>query len=174
MQEKAYNVLFLCTGNSARSILAEVLIEHWGKDRFNGYSAGSFPKGAVHLLALEELERHHLPMRGLRSKSWDEFARPGAPVMDFVFTVCDRAANEACPVWPGTPVTAHWGVPDPAAVTGTEAQQRIAFRDAYLALENRIKIFVALPIERLDRLAIKREVEAIGHRRLVGADEPAA
>jgi protein-tyrosine-phosphatase len=173
MRDKPCNVLFLCTGNSARSILAEGLIEHWGKGRFNGYSAGSFPKGAVHPLALEELERHHLPTRGLRSKSWVEFARPGAPVMDFVFTVCDRAASESCPVWPGTPATAHWGVPDPAAGTGTEAQQRAAFRDAYLALENRIKIFVALPIERLDRLAIKREVEAIGHLHLVGAAEPA-
>jgi arsenate reductase len=173
MQEKAYNILFLCPGNSARSILAEVLIKHWGKDRFNGYSAGSFPKGAVHPLALEELERHHLPTRGLRSKSWDELARSGAPVMDFVFTVCDQAASESCPVWPGTPITAHWGVPDPAAVTGKEAQKRKAFRDAYLALESRIKIFVALPIERLDRLAIKREVEAIGHLRLVGADEAA-
>jgi arsenate reductase len=173
MQDETYNVLFLCTGNSARSILAEVLIEHWGKGRFNGYSAGSFPKGAVHPLALEVLERHHQPTRGLRSKSWDEFASPGAPLMDFVFTVCDQAASEACPVWPGTPVTAHWGVPDPAAVTGTEAQQRKSFRDAYLALENRIKIFVALPIERLDRLAIKREVEAIGHLCLVGAGEPA-
>jgi arsenate reductase len=149
MQNKAYNVLFLCTGNSARSIVAEVLIEHRGKGRFNGYSAGSFPKGAVHPLALEELERHHLPTRGLRSKSWDEFAGLGAPAMDFVFTVCDQAASEACPLWLGTPVTAHWSVPDPAAVTGTEAQQRKAFRDAYLALEGRIKILVALPIERL-------------------------
>jgi arsenate reductase len=173
MHDETYNVLFLCTGNSARSILAEVLIEHWGKDRFNGYSAGSFPKGAVHPLALEELERHHLPTRRLRSKSWDEFARPGAPVMDFVFTVCGQAASEACPVWPGTPVTAHWGIPDPAAVTGTEAQQRKAFRDAYLTLENRIKIFVALLIERVDRLAIKREVEAIGDLRLVGTGEAA-
>jgi arsenate reductase len=173
MRDKAYNVLFLCTGNSARSILAEVLIEHWGKGRFNGYSAGSFPKGTVHPLALQELERHHLPMRGLRSKSWDEFAGPGSPVMDFVFTVCEQAASEACPVWPGILATAHWGVPDPAAVTGTDAQQRKAFRDAYRALENRIKIFVALPIAQLDRLAIKREVEAIGHLRLVGAGEPA-
>jgi arsenate reductase (thioredoxin) len=170
---RTYNVVFLCTGNSARSILAEVLIEHWGRGRFNGYSAGSFPKGAVHLLALEELERHHLPTSGLRSKSWNEFARPGAPVMDFAFTVCDQAAAEACPVWPGNPVTAHWGVPDPAATTGTEAQQRRAFREAYLQLENRIKIFVAPPIERLDCLAIKREVDAIGHLRLVGAGEPA-
>jgi arsenate reductase (thioredoxin) len=165
--ERVYNVLFLCTGNSARSILAEVLIEHWGKGRFNGYSAGSVPKGAVHPLALEELERHHLPTTGLRGKSWNEFARPGAPVMDFVLTVCDRAAGEACPVWPGNPVTAHWGVPDPAAVDGTEAEQRKAFRAAYLALENRIKLFTALPIDKLDRLAIKRKVDEIGHLRAV-------
>jgi arsenate reductase len=140
VDERAYNVLFLCTGNSARSILAEALIDHWGKGRFKGYSAGSFPKGGVHPLALEHLEKLHLPTRGLRSKSWNEFARPGAPVMDFVFTVCDQAAGEACPVWPGNPVTAHWGVPDPAAVQGTEAGQRHAFREAYVVLENRIKL----------------------------------
>ena len=162
VDERPYNVLFLCTGNSARSILAEVLIEHWGKGRFKGYSAGSFPKGAVHPLALDALERLHLPTRGLRSKSWNEFARPGAPVMDFVFTVCDQAAGEVCPVWPGNPVTAHWGVPDPAAAEGTEAELRRAFRDAYVALENRIKLFVALPIEKLDRMAIKRNVDEIG------------
>src|SRR5215472_13838559 len=122
--ERVYNVLVLCTGNSARSILAEVLIEHWGKGRFTGYSAGSLPKGAVHPLALEELERHHLRISRLCSKSWDEFAKPGAPVMDFVFTVCDQAAGEACPVWPGNPVTAHWGVPDPAAIDGTKGEQQ--------------------------------------------------
>jgi arsenate reductase len=165
--ERVYNLLFLCAGNSARSILAEVLIEHWGNGRFNGYSAGSFPKGAVHPLALEELERHHLPTFGLHSKSWNEFARPGAPVMDFVFTVCDQAASEACPVWPGNPVTAHWGVTDPATVDGTESEQRKVFRAAYLALENRIKIFVALPIDRLDRLAINREIDEIGRLRVV-------
>jgi protein-tyrosine-phosphatase len=164
---RVYSVLFLCTGNSARSILAEVLIEHWGEGRFDGYSAGSFPKGAVHPLALEELERHHLPTSGPRSKSWSEFARPGAPVMDLVFTVCDQAAAETCPVWPGNPVTAHWGVADPAAVDGTEAKQRRAFRIAYLELENRIKVFVALPIDRLDRLAIKRQVDEIGRLRVV-------
>jgi len=164
---RCYNVLFLCTGNSARSILAEVLLEHWGKGRFTGYSAGSFPKGTVHPLALEELERHHLPTSGLRSKSWNEFARAGAPVMDFVFTVCDQAAGEACPVWPANPVTAHWGVPDPAAVDGSEVEQRKAFRTAYLALESRIKIFVALPIDSLDRLAVKQKVDEIGRLRAV-------
>jgi protein-tyrosine-phosphatase len=162
-----YNVLFLCTGNSARSILAEALIDHWGKGRFKGYSAGSFPKGAVHPLALDVLERLHLPTRGLRSKSWNEFARPGAPVMDFVFTVCDQAAGELCPVWPGNPVTGHWGVPDPAALQGRDAGQRRAFREAYVVLENRIKLFVALPIEKLDRLAIQRSVDEIGGRGVV-------
>jgi arsenate reductase (thioredoxin) len=164
MRDGTYNVLFLCTGNSARSILAKVLIEHWGKRRFTGYSAGSFPKGAVHPLALDLLEKLHLPTRELYSKSWNEFARPGAPVMDFVFTVCDQAAGEVCPVWPGNPVTAHWGVPDPAAVEGSEAEQRKAFRAAYLTLENRIKLFAALPIEKLDRMAIKRNVDDIGRR----------
>jgi protein-tyrosine-phosphatase len=164
VDERAYNVLFLCAANSARSILAEVLIEHWGKERFKGYSAGSFPKGAVHPLALDVLERLHLRTRGLRSKSWNEFARPGAPVMDFVFTVCDHAASEVCPVWPGNPVTAHWGVADPAAVQGKEAEQRRAFREAYVVLENRIKLFVALPIETLDRMAMKRNVDDIGSR----------
>ena len=162
LDERVYNVLFLCTGNSARSILAEALIEHWGKDRFQGYSAGSFPKGAVHPLALEILEKLHLRTSGLRSKSWKEFARPGAPEMDFVFTVCDQAAGEVCPVWPGNPVTAHWGVPDPAAVDGMEAEQRHALREAYVVLENRIKLFVALPIEKLDRMAVKRKVVDIG------------
>jgi arsenate reductase (thioredoxin) len=164
VDERPYNVLFLCTGNSARSILAEVLIGHWGKGRFKGYSAGCFPKGAVHPLALDALERLHLPTHGLRSKSWHEFARPGAPVMDFVFTVCDQAAGELCPVWPDNPVTAHWVVPDPAAAEGTEAELQRAFRDAYVALENRIKLFVALPIETLDRMAIKRNVDEIGRR----------
>jgi arsenate reductase len=162
MVEKTYNVLFLCTGNSARSILAEALVEHWGRGRFKGYSAGSFPKGAVHPLALELLERLNLRTEGLRSKSWNEFASRGAPEMDFVFTVCDQAAGEICPVWPGNPVTAHWGVPDPAAVEGSEIAQRQAFRDALRALESRIKLFAALPIDKLDRLAIKRQVDEIG------------
>ena len=162
MTAKTYNVLFLCTGNSARSILAEALLGHWGGGRFKAYSAGSFPKGAVHPLALGLLENADLDTRGLRSKSWDEFAQPGAPEMDFVFTVCDQAAGEVCPIWPGNPVTAHWGVPDPAAVEGTEAERRRAFREAYLALENRIKLFTALPIDKLDRLAIQRSVDEIG------------
>jgi arsenate reductase len=163
MSDWTWNVLFLCTGNSARSILAEVLIEHWGKGRFVGHSAGSFPKGAVHPLAIDLLERLRLRTDGLRSKSWDEFAQPGAPIMDFVFTVCDQAAGEVCPVWPGNPITAHWGVPDPAAVEGTKDQRRLAFRDAHRQLEARIKLFVALPIDKLDRMAIKREVDQIGH-----------
>ena len=160
--EHVYNVLFLCTGNSARSILAEILIEHWGRGRFKGYSAGSFPRGEVNPLALALLQRLRLPTEGLRSKSWDEFARPGAPVMDFVFTVCDQAAGEICPIWPGNPITAHWGVPDPAAVEGPLAERVEAFRAAYRALESHIKIFVALPLEKLDRMAIKRDVDEIG------------
>jgi protein-tyrosine-phosphatase len=142
--------------------MAEVLLDHWGRGRFTGYSAGSFPRGAVHSLALEELKRHRLPTSGLRSKSWNEFASPSAPVMDFVFTVCDQAAGEVCPVWPGNPVTAHWGVPDPAAAQGTETERRRAFREAYLMLENRIKLFVALPLDKLDRMAIKRRVDELG------------
>jgi arsenate reductase len=170
---KTYNVLFLCTGNSARSIMAEALLEHWGKGRFKAYSAGSFPKGAAHPLGLDLLEKSHLPTSGLRSKSWDEFARPGAPEMDFVFTVCDHAANEVCPLWPGNPITAHWGVPDPAAVEGAETKKRRAFRDAYVALENRIKLFTSLRLEALDRLAIKRNVDEIGRLRVVPSGEPA-
>jgi arsenate reductase len=162
MPDKIYNVLFLCTGNSARSILAEVLIEHWGKGRFHGYSAGSFPRGTVHPLALDLLDRLNLRTTGLRSKSWDEFARPGAPVMDFVFTVCDQAAGEVCPIWPGNPITAHWGVPDPAAFEGSESQRTQAFRHAYRQLEARIKLFVALPIDKLDRMTIKRQADEIG------------
>jgi arsenate reductase len=158
----AYNVLFLCTGNSARSILAEALLNHWGKGRFHAFSAGSFPKGVVHPIALEQLSAAKLPTAGLRSKSWSEFAAPGAPVMDFVFTVCDQAATEVCPVWPGQPMTAHWGVPDPAAVEGSEAARRRAFRDAYLTLEARVKLFTSLRVEALDRLSLKRRVDEIG------------
>lgn len=162
MTKRVFNVLFLCTGNSARSILAEALLNHWGKGRFRGYSAGSYPKGVVHALALELLRSLRLPVEGFRSKSWNEFAAPDAPVMDFVFTVCDQAAGEVCPVWPGNPITAHWGVPDPAAVEGTEAQQRAAFRDAYRHLDARIKLFLSLPVEKLDRMALKREADRIG------------
>ena len=162
MTAPVFNVLFLCTGNSARSILAEALLNHWGKGRFRGYSAGSFPKGVVHPLTLELLRALDLPTAGLRSKSWDVFARADAPVMDFVFTVCDQAAGEVCPVWPGHPITAHWGIPDPAAVEGTEAQRRAAFRDAHSRLDARIKLFLALPLEKLDRMALKREADRIG------------
>jgi arsenate reductase len=170
---RVYNVLFLCTGNSARSILAEALIDHWGKGRFKGYSAGSYPKDAVHALALDLLAKAHLDTSRLRSKSWDEFARPGAPVMDFVFTVCDQAAGEVCPVWPGNPVTAHWGVPDPAAVEGPESEKIRAFRYAYQALETRIKLFTSLRLEILDRLALQRKVEDLGHLRIVPCGKPA-
>jgi arsenate reductase len=142
--------------------LAEVLLDHWGKGRFKAYSAGSFPKGAVHPLALDLLLRLGLPTQGLRSKSWDEFAGPDAPVMDFVFTVCDQAAGEICPVWPGHPVTAHWGVPDPAAAAGSEIERQRAFRDALRILENRIRLFVALPIDKLGRMALKRRIDDIG------------
>ena len=160
-----FNVLFLCTGNSARSILAEALINHpaIGHGRFKGFSAGSFPKGQVHPLALETLAANHLSTEGYRSKSWDEFSKPGAPHMDFVFTVCDQAAAEVCPVWPGHPVTAHWGVPDPAAVPDTgEDEQRRAFRDALLSLRRRIELFVNLPFEDLKDMALKERLDHIG------------
>ncbi|HYM30106.1 MAG TPA: arsenate reductase ArsC [Candidatus Cybelea sp.] len=159
------NVLFLCTGNSARSILAEVLLNYRGKGKFQAYSAGSFPKGQVHPMSLALLSAMKLPVAGLRSKSWDEFAGPEAPAMNFVFTVCDQAAGEACPVWPGNPVTAHWGVPDPAAVEGSEERRMAAFRDAYWRLDARIKLFVSLPFEKLDRMALKREADRIGRLR---------
>lgn len=165
MTGKTYNVLFLCTGNSARSILAEVLINHWGKGKFKGYSAGSFPKGAVHPVAIQLLQNLNLPTAGLRSKSWDEFAKPGAPVMDFVFTVCDQAAGEVCPIWPGNPMTAHWGVPDPAAVIGPVKEQMQAFRDTLRALEARIKVFTSLRVEALDRMSLKHKVVEIGQMR---------
>lgn len=162
MTGRSYNVLFLCTGNSARSILAEALINHWGRDRFHGFSAGSHPTGRVNPIALELLEHMKLPTAGLRSKSWDEFAAPGAPVMDFVFTVCDSAAGEQCPFWPGQPMTAHWGVADPAAVAGSDAEKWLAFREAFRQLENRIRIFTSLHIGALDRLTLKARVDEIG------------
>lgn len=162
MNDKVYNVLFLCTGNSARSIFAEVLLNRWGEGRFKGYSAGSHPRGEVHPLALELLHRLDLPTEGLRSKRWSEFADVAAPRMDFVFTVCDQAAKELCPVWPGQPMTAHWGVPDPVAVQGSEEERMKAFRQALRELENRIKLFVQLPISALDRIKLQSEVDRIG------------
>jgi len=159
-----HGVLFLCTGNSARSIFGEALLRHWGRGRFRAYSAGSHPKGAVHPMAINVLERNHLPVDGLRSKSWDEFAAAAAPRLDFVFTVCDNAANEVCPVWPGQPMTAHWGVPDPAAVQGTKEQIEKAFRDAFFMLDRRISLFLCLPLTSLDRLAVKKEIDKIGQQ----------
>jgi arsenate reductase (thioredoxin) len=169
-----YNVLFLCTGNSARSILAESLMNHWGAGRFRGFSAGSHPKGAVHPMALDLLRSLELPVEGMRSKSWSEFASPGAPAMDFVFTVCDQAAGEVCPLWPGHPVTAHWGVPDPAAAEGSELERRQAFRDAFRMLERRIKLFASLPLAKLDRLDTKSKVDEIGRLRSDAAEGQAS
>ena len=159
-----YNVLFLCTGNSARSILAEAIMNKKGFPTFTAYSAGSHPKGAVHPAALRQLETAKLPLTGLRSKDWEEFARPGAPHLDFVFTVCDNAAKEVCPVWPGQPMTAHWGVPDPAAVEGTLEQVAKAFRDAYMTLDRRISLFLCLPVSSIDKLALKKEIDRIGRQ----------
>ena len=157
-----FNVLFLCTGNSARSILAEAILAREGLGKFNAFSAGSQPKGAVHPFALDLLKKLNHPTGNLRSKSWDEFAQAGAPELDFVFTVCDNAAAEVCPVWPGQPMTAHWGIPDPAAVEGTEVEQRLAFADAYRLMNNRISIFVSLPLASLDRLSLQRRLDDIG------------
>jgi len=159
-----YNVLFLCTGNSARSILAEAILNQKGRPNFTGYSAGSHPAGAVRPEALQQLEAAHLPTVGLRSKSWEEFAKPGAPQLDFVFTVCDNAAKEVCPVWPSQPITAHWGVPDPAAVQGSPEQIEKAFRDAFFLLDRRIGLFLSLPLSTLDGLALKKEVDRIGRQ----------
>jgi arsenate reductase len=157
-----YNVLFLCTGNSARSILAEAILNQKGKPNFTAYSAGSHPTGTVRPEALRQLDAVYLPTAGLRSKSWNEFAQPDAPWLDFVFTVCDNAANEVCPVWPGQPMTAHWGVPDPAAVKGTSEQVEKAFREAFFLLDRRISLFLSLPISTLDRFSLKKEIDNIG------------
>lgn len=157
-----FNVLFLCTGNSARSVLAEAILNRDGHGSFAAFSAGSQPKGTVHPMTLDVLRAAGIATDGFRSKNWDEFARPGAPALDFVFTVCDNAANEVCPVWPGQPITAHWGIPDPAAATGTEAVRRAAFLDAFRSLSRRIGVFVSLPVASLDRLSLQRRLDEIG------------
>ena len=162
--ERHYNVLFLCTGNSARSIIAEAILNHKGKPAFTAYSAGSHPSGTVRPEALKQLETARIPVTSLRSKGWEEFSRPGAPELHFVFTVCDNAAKETCPVWPGQPLTAHWGVADPAAVKGDSAGVERAFRDAFFVLDRRISLFLSLPFESLDRLALKKEVDQIGRK----------
>jgi arsenate reductase (thioredoxin) len=159
---RPFNVLFLCTGNSARSILAEAILNHVGRGRFAAFSAGSHPSGAANPLALAQLERAGIAIDGLRSKPWDEFAVAGAPALDFVFTVCDNAAGEVCPVWPGRPATAHWGVADPAAVRGTDDEKARAFRDAFVVLERRIALFISLPFDALDRLALQQRLNEIG------------
>ena len=162
MNERTLNVLFLCTGNSARSILAEAILSHTGKGRFRGFSAGSHPSGEINPFALELLRKYGLPVADLRSKSWDEFAQPGAVPIDFVFTVCDNAAGEACPVWPGTPVTAHWGVEDPAAVQGSDDDKRKAFLNAYTQLQRRIALFLNLPFDKLAKLSLQSRLDDIG------------
>jgi arsenate reductase len=159
-----YNVLFLCTGNSARSIMAEAILNRKGSPSFIAYSAGSHPKDAIHPAALRQLEIAKLPTTGLHTKSWDEFARPGAPHLDFVFTVCDNAAKEVCPIWPGQPMTAHWGIPDPAVVEGSQEQIDRAFLDAFTILDRRINLLLALPLSSLDKLATKKEIDQIGQK----------
>jgi arsenate reductase len=163
MQEH-YNVLFLCTGNSARSIMAEGLLNFRGRPRFTAYSAGSHPSGTVRAEALQQLVEAGVPTHGLRSKSWDEFAQPGAPALDFVLTVCDNAAQEVCPIWPGHPMTAHWGVPDPAAVEGSPEEVERAYREAFAILERRIGVFLSLPLASIDKLSLKKEIEKIGQQ----------
>lgn len=162
MSRPPYNILFLCTGNSARSILAEAIMNRTGRGRFKAWSAGSHPKGQVHPQALKLLQSLNYPLEGLRSKSWDEFEAPGAPRFDFIVTVCDDAAGEVCPIWPGQPLRAHWGIPDPAAVEGSASEVSLAFAEAYRQLSNRIALFLALPIDKLDGLAIKRRMDEIG------------
>ena len=162
MSDKIFNVLFLCTGNTARSVLAEGILRKDGAGRFNAFSAGSQPKGVVNPFALKVLGAYGYPVEGYRSKSWDEFAAPGAPVMDFVFTVCDQAAAEVCPLWPGQPMSAHWGLPDPVQATGNAIEQRLAFSEAFRMLRNRLTIFVSLPISSLDNLALQKNLDQIG------------
>jgi arsenate reductase (thioredoxin) len=162
--DKRYNVLFLCTGNSARSIMAEAILNRKGRPNFTAYSAGSHSAAAVRPEALKQIENARMPLSGFRSKSWDEFAKPGAPQMDFVFTVCDNAANEVCPLWPGQPMTAHWGVPDPAAVKGSPEEIERAFREAFMILDRRISLFLSLPLSTLGQLAIKKEIDRIGQQ----------
>jgi arsenate reductase len=164
MSASGFNVLFLCTGNSARSIMAEAILGKIAAGRFQAFSAGSHPKGQIHPYALDLLRRSDYPTADLRSKSWDEFSRRGAPELDFVFTLCDDAAAEECPIWPGQPMTAHWGLPDPAAVTGNEAERRLAFADALRMLTNRISTFVNLPIRSLDKLSLQRQLDRIGEQ----------
>jgi len=168
--DQPFNVLFLCTGNSARSIMAEVILNRAGAGKFRGFSAGSQPKGQLHPYALDLLRKLHYDVTGLRSKSWKEFSGPDAPRLDFVFTVCDNAAAETCPVWPGQPMTAHWGMPDPAAATGTEAEVRFAFADALRMMTNRIAIFVSLPLRSLDQLTLQKQLDAIGKAKDAGAE----
>ena len=164
MTQGRYNVLFLCTGNSARSIMAEAILNFKGRPTFTAYSAGSHPSGTVRPEALRQLQVAHIPTDTLRSKAWEEFSRPGAPPLHFVFTVCDNAAKEVCPVWPGQPITAHWGIPDPAAVQGTTEEVERAFRNAFFTLDRRISLFLSLPLASLDRLALKREIDKIGQQ----------
>jgi len=167
------NVLFLCTGNSARSIIAEVVLDRLGRGRFKAYSAGSQPKGQVHPLALQVLRLAHYDASDLRSKSWEEFATPDAPKLDFVFTVCDNAAKEVCPIWPGQPMTAHWGLPDPATAVGTEAERQLAFADAFRILSNRISIFTSLPLDKLSKLSLQRKLDEIGQTGVVASKQSA-
>jgi arsenate reductase (thioredoxin) len=171
---KVFNVLFLCTGNSARSIMAEAILNREGRRKFRAFSAGSQPKGRIHPYTLDLLRKMNFDVSGFRSKSWQEFARPDAPKLDFVFTVCDDAAKETCPVWPGQPMTAHWGIPDPAVATGNEAEIHLAFADAFRMLNNRISIFVSLPFQSLDKLALKKQLDSIGKTKDAGATPASA
>ncbi|GAB3257361.1 arsenate reductase ArsC [Chitinimonas naiadis] len=164
MSDKVYNVLFICTGNSARSILAEVVMNHLGAGHFHAYSAGSFPRGEVNPLTIETLEKHSYPTEGLRSKSWDEFAGADAPAMDFIFTVCDKAAGEACPAWPGQPITAHWGFTDPSHVEGDHDTRLVAFNKTLVEITNRLRIFLSLPLDKVDRMSLQHELRKLGEQ----------